>query len=160
LTKFRALSAACAGTALFLNLLIENILMDVKERVVLIPNLLDFAPTWNRGVSFSLFWQGGNSGQYVLIAILAAITVGVGVMAWRAGNSLAAIGYGLIVGGALGNLLDRSLYLGVFDYLFLHLGHRPLFVFNFPDAVISIAVLFLIADSVVAAKPESTSGAS
>jgi signal peptidase II len=53
----------------------------------------------------------------------------------------------------LGNLLDRGRYAAVFDYLFLHLGREPLFVFNFPDAVITMGVVLLIADSLMAAEP-------
>jgi signal peptidase II len=159
LTKFRALGATCAGAALVLNLLLENILMRAKEKMGLIPSVLDFAPTWNRGVSFSLFSQGENSGRYVLIAILAAIIIGVGMLAWRAGNNLTAMGYGLVVGGALGNLLDRSRYGAVFDYLFLHLGRAPLFVFNFSDAVITLGVALLVADNLRAAKAGSTPSA-
>jgi len=155
LTKFRVLGAACAGMALILNLALENILLSAKERMVLIPGFLDFAPTWNWGVSFSLFSQGENSGRYVLIAILCAIVIVVGTLAWRAGNSLTAMGYGLVVGGALSNLLDRGRYGAVFDYLFLHLGREPLFVFNFPDAVITAGVALLIADSLRAEKAGS-----
>jgi signal peptidase II len=59
------------------------------------------------------------------------------------------MGYGLIVGGALGNLVDRSLHGSVFDYLFLHLGPVPLFVCNFPDIAISAGVLLLIAESLL-----------
>jgi signal peptidase II len=152
LTKYRALGAACAGVALLLNLLLEQFLMNAKEAAVMIPGLLDFVQTWNRGVSFSLFWQGDDSRRYILMAVLAVIIVGMGIMAWKAGNSLAAMGYGLVVGGALGNLLDRSLYKAVFDYLFLHLGKAPLFVFNFSDLAISTGVVLLIAESLLAAK--------
>jgi signal peptidase II len=137
--------------ALLVSLLIENMLMAVKGNAVLIPGLLDFAPTWNRGVSFSLLWQNGDTGRYVLIAVLAVVAIGVGILAWRAANALAAMGYGLIVGGALGNnLVDRSLHGAVFDYLFLHLGPVPLFVCNFPDIAISAGVLLLIAESLQA----------
>lgn len=148
MTRIRAIAAASAGSALLASLLIENLLIPVKGRAVLIPGLLDYAQIWNRGVSFSLFRQDGDTGRYVLIAILAAIIFGVSVLAWRAANALAAMGYGLIVGGALSNnLVDRVLHGGVFDYLFLHLGREPLFVFNFPDAVITMGVVLLIADS-------------
>ena len=59
------------------------------------------------------------------------------------------MGYGLIVGGALGNLVDRALHGAVFDYLFLHLGRIPLFVCNFPDIAISSGVILLIAESLL-----------
>ena len=143
------IAGASAGFALLISLVIENLLMAVKENAVLIPGLLDFAPTWNRGVSFSLLWQNGDTGRYVLMAALTVVIIGVGILAWRATDGLTAMGYGLIVGGALGNLADRGLYGGVFDYLFLHLGRTPLFVCNFPDIAISAGVVLLIAESLL-----------
>ena len=149
MTRIRAIAAASAGFALFIGLLAENLLMTVKGRAVLIPGLLDYVQVWNRGVSFGLLWQGSDTGQYVLIAGLAVVAVGVGILAWRAANGLAATGYGLIVGGALGNLVDRSLHLSVFDYLFLHLGRMPLFVCNFPDIAISAGVVLLVVEGLL-----------
>ena len=150
MTRIRAIAAASAGVALLLDLLIEYVLVAVKEGAVLIPGLLDFARTWNRGVSFGLLWQNSDTGQYVLIAVLAVVAVGVGILAWRATNSLTAMGYGLIVGGALGNLAGRAMHGAVFDYLFLHLGRMPLFVCNFPDIAISAGVALLIVESLFA----------
>lgn len=131
--------------------------MGVKGKAVLIPGLLDYAQVWNRGVSFSLFWQDGDTGRYALIAVLAAIVVGVGVFAWRAGNNLTAAGYGLIVGGALGNLVDRSLHGAVFDYLFLHLGPQSLFICNFPDIAISAGVALVAIEALAMPKPAPAS---
>jgi signal peptidase II len=71
-------------------------------------------------------------------------------MAWRAASILAAAGFGIILGGALGNLLDRLQYGGaVFDFLALHLGSLPLFVCNFADILISAGVALLFLDSLV-----------
>jgi len=142
-----ALSAA--GLAFIFGLLIEIILMPLKGNAVLIPGLLDFSQVWNRGVSFGLFRQDGDMGRYFLIAVLAAIAIGVSVLAWRATNRLTAAAYGLIVGGALGNLADRAVHGAVFDYLFLHLGRVPLFVCNFPDIAISAGVVLLIGESLL-----------
>ena len=85
----------------------------------------------------------------MLIALLVAITLGVAIMAWRATTSIAAAGFGLILGGALGNLFDRLLNgaaCAVFDFLFLHLGKIPLFVCNFPDIAISAGAVLLLAE--------------
>jgi len=142
-----ALSAA--GLAFIFGLLIEIVLMPLKGNAVLIPGLLDFSQVWNRGVSFGLFRQDGDIGRYFLIAVLAAIAIGVSVLAWRATNRLTAAAYGLIVGGALGNLADRAVHGAVFDYLFLHLGRVPLFVCNFPDIAISAGVVLLIGESLL-----------
>lgn len=70
-------------------------------------------------------------------------------MGWRAEHKLAAIGYGLILGGALGNLIDRARFGAVFDFLFLHLGSMPLFVCNLPDIAISAGVVLLLVEIVL-----------
>jgi signal peptidase II len=81
-----------------------------------------------------------------LIALLVVITVCVAAAAWRTATMLTAMGYALILGGALGNLSDRLLNDGaVFDFLALHLGRIPLFVCNFPDIVITAGVILLFA---------------
>lgn len=150
MTRVRVIAAVTAGLAFILGVLIEMILMPVQGNAVLIPGLLDYAQVWNHGVSFGLFRQDSDMGRYFLIAVLAAIAIGVSVLAWRAANGLMAAAYGLIVGGALGNLLDRGLNGAVFDYLFLHLGRMPLFVCNFPDIAISAGVALLIGESLFA----------
>jgi len=118
--------------------------------LVLIPGVADFAPTFNRGVSFGLLAQNSPAGCHMLIALLVAITLGVAIMAWRATTLIASAAYGLILGGALGNLFDR-LFNGpacaVFDFLALHLGKIPLFVCNFPDIAISAGVALLLAEA-------------
>lgn len=147
MTRIRTIAAVTAGLSFLIGLLTEKLLMPLKVSLVLIPGLLNYAQVWNRGVSFGLFRQDANMGRYVLIAVLAVIIVGVSVLAWRATNALTAAAYGLIVGGALGNLADRAFHGAVFDYLFLHLGQAPLFICNVPDIAISAGVILLIAES-------------
>jgi signal peptidase II len=118
------------------------------ESRVLIPGLADFQPAWNRGVSFSLFVQDSATGWHLLVAFLAVISAVVAVLMWRAHNWTAAMGFALILGGALGNLRDRVLYDGaVFDFLALHLGRMPLFVCNLPDIFITAGAVLLLLDS-------------
>jgi signal peptidase II len=142
--------------ALAANIVFHRFLMTVgPESRVLIPGLADFQPAWNRGVSFSLFVQDNATGWHLLVAVLAVISAVVAVLMWRATNRLAAMGFALILGGALGNLRDRVLYDGaVFDFLALHLGPMPLFVCNLPDIFISAGAVLLLLDSFLA-KPEA-----
>jgi len=94
----------------------------------------------------------------MLIALLAVITLAVAIMAWRAPTAIASAGYGLILGGALGNLFDRLLdgaACAVFDFLFLHLGKIPLFICNFPDIAISAGAVLLLADFLFAKRAAS-----
>lgn len=116
----------------------------------LIPGLADLRPTWNHGVSFGLLTQDSATGCHLLIGLLMAVAIFVAAMAWRASTLLAAIGYGLILGGAFGNISDRLPTCAVFDFLDLHVGRIPLFVCNFADIAISAGVVLLFADFLIA----------
>ena len=143
----RAAATAVAALALAANIVFQRLLMASAPRRVLIPGLADFQPAWNRGVSFSLFVQDSATGWHLLVALLAVISAVVAVAMWRTTSSLAAMGFALILGGALGNLRDRVLYDGaVFDFLALHLGGMPLFVCNLPDIFISAGAVLLFLD--------------
>jgi len=151
----KRLAFGAALAALALNLIVEHWLMAAPSGAVVVPGLADFHHAWNRGVSFSLLTQDSNTGRWLLMALLAIISIGVGFLAWRATHRLSALGYGLILGGALGNLLDRAVHGAVFDFLFLHLGAMPLFVCNFADIAISAGVVALVLESLLT-KPRST----
>jgi signal peptidase II len=117
---------------------------------------LDFTLRWNRGISFSLFARGSESGEAALLALTLAAVV---LLAWwlfRSRSTLPAIGLGLIIGGALGNAADRLIHGAVVDYLDLHAFGRHFFVFNLADAAINIGVALLIVDLLPFAR-ESTS---
>jgi signal peptidase II len=107
---------------------------------------LDLTLQRNRGISFSLFASDSAAGQTVLLALTLAAT---GLLAWwlfRSRSALPAAGLGLIIGGALGNAIDRLAHGAVLDYLDLHAFGRHFFVFNIADAAINIGVALLILD--------------
>lgn len=112
------------------------------EQIDLLP-ILSLYRVHNSGIAFSLL---ADFGSLALIVMIVAVTTIVLAMWWRTadGGRLAAIGYALIVGGALGNLIDRLAYGHVVDFLFLHLGPRPLFVFNLADAALTLGPALLI----------------
>jgi signal peptidase II len=148
--RFWAFGTAAATLAVCL--LVQPLLLG-RAPAVLIPGLADFEPAWNRGVSFSLFAQDSETGRALLMVALVALSIGVAVFAWRASSRLNAAAFGLVLGGALGNLIDRARFDGaVFDFLFLHLGRLPLFVCNLPDIAISAGVVLLFADAALEAK--------
>ena len=149
MSRLRWLAAGVAVFTVAANFLLVKFISGTGVTdLVLIPGLADFAPTFNRGVSFGLLAQNSPAGCRMLIALLMAITLGVAIMAWRATALIAAAGYGLILGGALGNLFDRLLNGGaVFDFLDLHLGAQTLFICNFADVAISAGVVLLLVDS-------------
>jgi signal peptidase II len=107
---------------------------------------LDLTLRWNRGISFSLFARDSASAEAALLAVTVAATA---LLAWwlfRSRSGLAAVGLGLIIGGALGNAVDRIVHGAVVDYLDLHAFDRHFFVFNLADAAINIGVALLIVD--------------
>jgi signal peptidase II len=107
---------------------------------------LDLTLRWNRGISFSLFARDSAAGQAVLLGVTLAAT---GLLAWwliRSRSALPAAGLGLIIGGALGNAIDRLAHGAVMDYLDLHAFGRHFFVFNVADAAINVGVALLILD--------------
>jgi signal peptidase II len=159
LNRPRALAFGLAIAVFAANFFFLRLMLAIGVGQTLIPGLLDFSPTYNRGVSFGLLAQNGTAGCHMLIALLTVIVIGVAIVAWRASTHLAAAGFGLILGGALGNLYDRALGCAVFDFLAVHLGQIPLFVCNFPDIAISMGVILLLADSLFAKQDARDSAA-
>ena len=146
----RRLAGVCAGGTLLLCLCVEyGLLAAHPEPMTLIPGLLDLRYSWNHGVSFSLLWQDSATGNLVLSGALLAMTLFLAVLAWRSQNRLSASGFGLIIGGAIANLMDRQIHGAVFDFLSLHLGTLPLFICNLPDIAISLGVILLLWESML-----------
>ncbi|PZU58365.1 MAG: signal peptidase II [Sphingobium sp.] len=100
----------------------------------------------NRGVSMGLFHAGSGLMRWALVAMTSAIALFVAVWLWREKARQDVVGLGLILGGALGNILDRARLGFVVDYADLHFGNwRPFLIFNLADAAITIGVLILLA---------------
>lgn len=111
---------------------------------------LDLALRWNRGISFSLFARDSAVGQIALVVLTLAVTGLLILWLFRSRSALPAVGLGLIIGGALGNAIDRVAHGAVVDYLDLHAFGRHFFVFNAADAAINIGVALLILDLLLA----------
>ena len=85
--------------------------------------VVDLVVVWNRGVSYGLFQQEGGFGRWFLVVLSLAAALGLGDLdAPGPGSRLLAVALGLIVGGALGNAIDRAAYGAVFDFVHLHAG--------------------------------------
>jgi signal peptidase II len=104
----------------------------------------------NRGISFSLFARDSASAQVALLALTLAVVCLLTWWLFRSRSLLPAAGLGLIIGGALGNAIDRLAHGAVVDYLDLHAFGRHFFVFNIADAAINVGVALLILDLVLA----------
>jgi len=106
--------------------------------------------TQNTGVSLGLLTAGSDAQRWALVALTAAIALGVIVWLARERHWPEALALGAILGGALGNIWDRAVYGWVIDYADLHFGAiRPFLVFNLADAAISLGVVIILARSLL-----------
>jgi signal peptidase II len=113
----------------------------------------------NEGISLGLFQATSDVMRWGLVAVTGAVSVFVAGWLWREANRLDALGLSLVLGGALGNLVDRVRFGYVVDYADLHFGaFRPFLVFNIADAAITIGVLVLLARALFAKDRPKPSG--
>ena len=102
---------------------------------------------WNRGVSFGLFRADADLVRWLLSAFSIIVAIVLAVWARKTERPFMAIGLGLVIGGAIGNVIDRIRFGAVADFLdFQRLGFFP-WVFNVADSAITIGVVFLLLDS-------------
>ena len=102
---------------------------------------------WNRGVSFGLFRADLDLVRWLLTAFSVVVAIVLALWARRSQRPFLAIGLGLVIGGALGNAIDRVRFVAVADFLdFQRLGFFP-WVFNVADSAITVGVVFLLLDS-------------
>lgn len=122
---------------------VDGLGMQLGQTIEVSP-IFDLTYTLNTGVSFGMFSGGGARWGLTVFSILVA-----GGMIWwamRAQRMLFAVALGLIIGGALGNVIDRILVGAVIDFLdFSGLGFP--WIFNIADSAISVGVALLILDS-------------
>lgn len=120
--------------------------LGLGERLVVAP-FLDLVLTYNRGISYGLFPQDGDLGRWFLVAVKLAAAGLFAVWLARAQGVLVAASLGLLIGGALGNALDRVVYGAVVDFVSLHAFGWNWYVFNLADAAIVAGVLGLLYDA-------------
>ncbi len=113
-------------------------------RVIPVTDFFNLVLTWNRGISFSLL--AGEAVWLPLALVALALVICGFLIVWmrRAENALIAAALGLVVGGALGNVVDRLRFGAVIDFLDLHVGgwHWP--AFNLADSAISVGVAVIL----------------
>jgi signal peptidase II len=119
---------------------------DVFRQQTLTP-YFQLVLTCNRGVSFGLFNRMGISGA--TFAVLAALVIVV-LLFWlsRARTTFLALAVGLVIGGAVGNIIDRVRFGGVIDFLYFHLGPWYWPAFNLADSAICLGVAIMLIDGI------------
>ena len=124
------------------------------DQLVLLP-IFNLTYTENNGISLGLLNATTPVGRWMLVALTSAIAIGVAVWIGREKNRLDQAALGMVLGGALGNILDRARHGYVVDFADLHFGDfRPFLVFNVGDAAISIAVVILLLRAFVSRKDQ------
>lgn len=104
----------------------------------------------NEGVSLGLLTAGSDGARWALVALTGVIAAGVLVWMWRERNRQDQVALGLVLGGALGNIIDRARLGYVVDFADLHIGEwSPFLVFNLADAAITIGVLVLLVRAIL-----------
>lgn len=132
---------ACVITDQAIKQLVETGL--AFEQLVPVLPFIGLYRTWNIGIAFSFL---ANLGPALLIGMTIAIIAFVGWLWSRAdaGKRCARLGFALITGGAIGNLIDRVLYGHVIDYILFHTPVWSFAVFNLADALITFGALFIL----------------
>src|SRR5215475_1719793 len=114
---------------------------------------IDLVLAWNTGISFSLLPDLGPLGQWALLAVKAVAVVLLWIWLAHAGSRLTALALGLIIGGAIGNGIDRVVHGSVMDFVLFHVTAETWtfnwYVFNLADVAIVAGVIGLLYDSVV-----------
>jgi len=132
---------------------------DLANRgIVHLTPFLDFVLTWNTGISYGLFPQESDFGRYALLALKAGAVLILWIWLARAESRLTALSLGLIIGGALGNAVDRLAYGAVMDFVLFHVTTPSFnftwYVFNLADAAIVAGVIGLLYESFLGGTPQ------
>ncbi len=126
------------------SIMIGPLALQARGQIVLLP-IFNFTWTENRGISLGLGQATNDTQRWLLVAATAAIAL---LVAWwirREQQSGDRFALALVLGGALGNIIDRVRFGYVVDFLDLHFGEwRPFLVFNVADAAISVGVVILL----------------
>jgi signal peptidase II len=157
LTGLVAAAVLCALDQLVKLWLIFVFDLGAKGPVKIAP-VLDLVLVWNTGISYGLFQQEGELGRWLLFGFT-VLAVGL-LLVWlvRANSRLTALALGLIIGGALGNAIDRVAYGAVADFVLFHVTTASWqfrwYVFNLADAAIVAGVIGLLYDSLRGNAPQ------
>jgi signal peptidase II len=113
----------------------------------------------NVGVSMGMFTAQSDAGRWLLVAVTATIASVVAVWIAREKQRVDVVALGLVLGGALGNIVDRVRFGYVVDFLHFFWGDRSFWVFNIADAAITCGVLLLLLRAFMAPEKGKTSDA-
>lgn len=123
--------------------ILEVINLDARPPIR-VTRFFGLVMVWNYGVSFGMFAMPGTWVPYILKGLAIGISAVLTVMAMRSPHAAERAAFAVIVGGALGNLIDRIRFGAVADFLYFHIGDLGWPAFNIADSAIFLGVTYLI----------------
>ena len=141
---------AIAAVVILVDQIVKAIVLDYLgsgQRAVEVTSFFNLVLVWNRGVSFGLFAEDADAVRWALTALALGIAAVLAVWLARTDRAVLGVSLGLIIGGAIGNAIDRIRFGAVADFLDVHLAgyHWP--AFNVADSAITVGVVTMLADS-------------
>jgi signal peptidase II len=121
----------------------------VPERQIEVTSFFNIVMVWNRGITFGLFGDSPGATRWVLTGVSVIIVVILAVWMWRVSRAWVAGALGAVIGGAVGNIIDRLHYGAVADFLDFHMGQWHWPAFNLADSAIVVGVAILMLDSFI-----------
>jgi signal peptidase II len=130
--------------------------LDLPARPIAVTPFFNLVMVWNRGVSFGMLDTLGGVAPWMLSGLALAVVIGLVLWLRQSEHAMMAIGLGLVIGGALGNVIDRVRYGAVVDFLDFHLAgwHWP--AFNLADAGICVGAGLIVVDGLLAPRRQYT----
>ncbi|AVX05309.1 signal peptidase II [Maritalea myrionectae] len=148
--------------AFFLALLLDqvhkiymlNIVGWTGGEIVTVTPFFDYVLAWNTGISYG--WLG-DASPYVLVGIMGIAMLGLAIWWVTATTELVKWGIATVLGGALGNLIDRIAYGAVADFFSFHAFGYYWYIFNLADVAIALGLIILLWDIVLKPQGDSSS---
>lgn len=116
-------------------------------RVIPVSSFFNLVSVWNRGVSFGMFDSDSPYSSWILSALAIAIVIFLINWLRKSEQKHVSFAIGLIIGGAIGNVIDRSIHGAVFDFLDIFVGRYHWPAFNVADSGITVGAVILVLDS-------------
>ena len=147
---------ASSGSVLLIDFLSKNKIISIfKDGIVekiYVNEYLDFILVFNTGISYGLFSGGGDFQKWILISLSILIIIFLLSFIRNESSILSKLSISFIIGGALGNVLDRFIYGAVVDFISLHAKGFSWYIFNIADMFIVVGVILFILSQFILSK--------
>ena len=148
--------AVSSGSVLLIDFLSKNKIISIfKDGIVekiFVNEYLDFILVFNTGISYGLFSGGGDFQKWILISLSILIIIFLLNFIRNESTILSKLSISFIIGGALGNVLDRFTYGAVVDFISLHAKGFSWYIFNIADMFIVLGVILFILSQFILSK--------